>query len=197
MGPRFRRRPWRAILFGIVFSAIAIGRFLSGTHHKQGPDSLREGTYRVARVVDGDTFLLANGARVRLMGVDTPETVRPEHPVEKWGPEASDFTRDFLADGEVRLQFDRERLDQYGRFLAYVYVGQRMLNEELLRAGLARAKLTFRYREPMKRRFEQAQAEARAAQRGIWSTPPKSSRPKSSSSPRSPATMLVARPGAW
>lgn len=133
------------------------------------PVSMAEGVYRVDRVVDGDTLLLANRARVRLIGADTPETVKPDHPVEPWGPEASSFTRQFIADGEVRLQFDRERLDRYNRWLAYVWVGDRMLNEELIRAGLATAETGFHYSSAMKTRFRRAQKEAQTARRAIWS----------------------------
>ncbi len=133
------------------------------------PEDLPEGDYQVERVVDGDTLLLTNGARVRLIGADTPETVKPGHPVEAWGPEAKQFTDEFVAAGAVHLQPDRERKDHYGRFLAYVWVDGRMLNEELIRAGLARASLGFRYSESMKTRFRRAQKEAQAAGRGVWS----------------------------
>jgi micrococcal nuclease len=136
------------------------------------PETLAEGLYDVQRVVDGDTLLLANRARIRLIGADTPETVKPHHPVEPWGPEASKFTRQFVAGKQVRLEFDRQRLDRYGRFLAYVWVGDRMLNEELIRAGLARAELQYHYSSSMKRRFRRAEDEARSAGRGIWSGTP-------------------------
>jgi micrococcal nuclease len=103
------------------------------------------------------------------MGVDTPETVKPESPVEPWGPEASAFTRDFVAAGEVRLTFDRERVDRYGRMLSYAWVGKRMLNEELVRAGLAEYEPQFQYAQEMKQRFRAAQDEAKMAKRGLWS----------------------------
>lgn len=106
---------------------------------------------------------------IRLIGVDTPETVKPDHPVEPFGPEATQFTRQFLAGGTARLSFDRERVDRYGRQLAYVWVGERMLNEELLRSGLARFEPRFHYSEAVKRRFRQAQQEAKQAGLGIWS----------------------------
>jgi micrococcal nuclease len=101
--------------------------------------------------------------------VDTPETVKPEHPVEPFGPEATQFTREFLASREARLTFDRERLDRFGRHLAYVWVGDRLLNEELARAGLARYESHFHYSPVMKRRFQKAQQEAQEAHRGVWS----------------------------
>lgn len=162
----FRRFAPLLILLAILL--VALGRaFFSGS--SSPPETLAEGTYRVQRVVDGDTLLLKNDARIRLIGVDTPETVKPNHPVEPFGPEAKAFTEEFVAGGEVRLQFDRERLDKHGRFLAYAWVGDRMLNEELARAGLARAELHFHYSSAMKKRFQRAEAEAKAARRGIWS----------------------------
>ncbi len=152
----------------VAIAAVAALARLAGRFQKPAPTSLSEGIYRVERVVDGDTLLLANGARVRLIGADTPETVKPNSPVEPWGPEATEFTERFVSGGEVRLELDRERLDKYGRFLAYVWVEDRMLNEELIRAGLARARTGFSYSEAMKRRFRRAEEEARQARRGIW-----------------------------
>src|SRR5262245_5648382 len=63
------------------------------------PEALPAGEYQVLRAVDGDTILLANHARVRLIGANAPETVKPDSPVEPWGPEASQFTKKFLAGG--------------------------------------------------------------------------------------------------
>jgi micrococcal nuclease len=131
---------------------------------------LDEGPHEVAAVVDGDTLLLANHARVRLLGADSPETKHPSLPPQPWGPEATEFTRAFVEGRSIRLAFDRERKDKFGRFLAYVYVEDRLLNEALIRAGLARARLQYPYAAEMKRRFAAAESEAKAAKRGIWST---------------------------
>jgi micrococcal nuclease len=97
--------------------------------------------------------------------------VMEDHPVEAWGPEASQFTKDFIANsgGRVRLSFSLERRDRYDRFLAFVWNGETMLNEELVRAGLAEARLDYRYSATMKRRLAAAQEEAKRAGRGIWS----------------------------
>lgn len=157
----------------LVIAALVIVRLFfapAPSEHSpsQPPD---EGLHRVVRVVDGDTIIIDRDTRVRLIGVNAPESVKPEHPVEPFGPEASAFTREFLAGGEARLTYDRERTDQYGRALAYVWVGNRLLNEELLRRGLARWEAHFNYAGPMKGRFRRAQDEAKRERLGIWSQP--------------------------
>jgi len=167
---RFRRRPYRTLAIGLVLAVILAARFFAPSAPPSPSRPLVAGTYAVARVVDGDTILIDPAATIRLIGVDTPETVKPEHPVEPWGPEASAFTRQFLAGGSARLTFDRERVDRFGRFLAYVWVDRKLLNEELLRAGLGRFEPHFHYSEVYKRRFRQAQQQAQRERLGIWST---------------------------
>ena len=169
---RYRAR--RPLTLVVLILVIALLRFWASDHRPLSPpEDLEEGWHRVRRVVDGDTLLLESGARVRLIGADAPETVQPDHPVEPFGPEATQFTEQRIrsAGGEVRLQMDRERKDRFGRFLAYVYVDDQMLNEELIRQGLATARTEFNYSSSMKRRFRQAEEEARLAGRGIWSSP--------------------------
>jgi micrococcal nuclease len=134
----------------------------------RAPQELAPGLYEVARAVDGDTLLLRNRTRIRLLGVDTPETKHPTRGVEFYGPEAAAFTSRLVRGRQVRLAFDRERTDRYGRFLAYVYVGDVFLNERLLREGYGRAMLRFPYSAEKKAVFRQAQAEAQATERGIW-----------------------------
>ena len=166
-----RRRMARPLLVVVALVAIFLLRWLPAIQEPAPQPPPADSTYTIERVVDGDTLLLTNRARVRLLGVDTPETVKPDHPVEPWGPEASEFTRQFLVDSQVRLEIGHERTDIYGRWLAYVWVDDRLLNEELVRAGLSPA-VTYSLRSaPMKRRLLAAQAEAQAARRGIWSQP--------------------------
>lgn len=131
---------------------------------------LPEGAYVVERVVDGDTLRLTNGETVRLIGVDTPETVKPNAPVEQFGHEATNFTKDFLqrSSFQVRLTFDSDRRDKYGRLLAYVWVGDQLLNEELVLAGLARVETQYSYSRAMKERFLRAEDQAKIQRRGIW-----------------------------
>jgi len=142
---------------------------MSGTPDASPSRQPAAGLHRLVRVVDGDTIIVEPDYVVRLIGVDTPETVKPNHPVERFGPEATQFTKRFLSAGTLRLTFDGQRVDRFGRFLAYVWVGRQLLNEELLRAGLARFEPQFSYSETMKRRFRQAEDEARRSRIGIWS----------------------------
>jgi micrococcal nuclease len=153
----------------LIAIAIVIAWRLWTAAEFQPPPALAPGAETfVRRAVDGDTLLLQDGRRVRLIGVDTPETKREGTPVQAWGPEAHEFTARLVEGRTVRLEFDRERHDKYDRILAYVYADDKLLNEELLRAGLGRALLKFPYSDSMKRRFRKAEQEARAARRGIW-----------------------------
>ena len=128
----------------------------------------------VQRVVDGDTVEVrpqVEGTEdVRLLGVDTPETVDPNEDVEPFGPQASAFTKNRLEGKRVTLVFDEERVDSFGRALAFVRLGRAgdaTFSEELLRGGYAQL-----YVVPPNSLYEaqlrRAQAEARQAERGIW-----------------------------
>lgn len=129
-----------------------------------------DGTWRVIRVVDGDTLVLQNDERVRLIGVDTPETKHPTKPVEPFGPEASAFTKRAVEGKVVQLKFDREKRDRYQRLLAYVYVGDWCLNEELIRAGYSPCITRYPFDRAMKARFKLAEDQAKTSRRGLWGT---------------------------
>jgi micrococcal nuclease len=172
---RPHRRYWRdhrALVLWLACLLLVLWRFHAINGVQAGPELLAEGMHNVRRVIDGDTLVLTSGARLRLQGIDTPETVAEYRAIEAWGPEASRFTKDFVqrAGRQVRLTFSLERKDRHDRFLAFVWNGDEMLNEELVRAGLAHARLDYRYSGLMKRRFAAAQDEARGAGRGIWSS---------------------------
>ena len=144
----------------------------------KGP--LTEGLWTVVHVVDGDTLDVGddtgNKYRVRLIGADTPETVKPNTPVQPFGPEASDFTKRKIAEANnrVRLAFDGDEVDKYGRSLAMVHLQmpdgtEVWLNELLIREGLARAQLQYRYSKSAKTAFQQAEAQAKSAKKNLWS----------------------------
>ena len=89
------------------------------------------------RVIDGDTIVLESGEKVRLIGVDTPELHHPKKPVQYYAKEAKEFTKSLVEGKDVRLKYDWQRKDKYGRTLAYVYLKDRtFLNIEIIKQGL-------------------------------------------------------------
>jgi micrococcal nuclease len=139
----------------------------------RGEDGERKVT--VVRAVDGDTLEVAIGGRVRsvrLLGIDAPETHRPGTPVECGGPEASASMAALVTPGtRVSLESDpgQDRVDRYGRLLAYLRLSDgRLAEHELLAAGWAKAYVfhgrpVSRYQE-----FRGVEARARALRRGVW-----------------------------
>jgi micrococcal nuclease len=130
----------------------------------------RETEAEVVRVVDGDTIEVSLGGEtedVRYIGVDTPESVTPGEPVECYGREAGSFNERLVAGREVRLRFDAERRDDYGRLLAYVYVGPQLVNAELVRRGYART-LTIPPNDSRADLFARLEDAAGSAGRGLW-----------------------------
>jgi micrococcal nuclease len=90
----------------------------------------------VQRVIDRDTMKLSTGETVRLIGVDTPETKDPRKPVQYFGKEATAFTQRLVEGKRVRLESDQQRVDKYGRTLAYVYLDDgTFVNAELIKQG--------------------------------------------------------------
>lgn len=149
-----------------IVAAASVPGWWLGTARPGGP-TLRA---VVTSVSDGDTIEVAWGNRrepVRLLGVDTPETVHPHRPVECWGPEASAFTHRLLAGRTVTLTFDRELRDRYGRLLAFVEVDGERVNDLLLAGGYARL-LVIPPNGARGRAMLERELEARAAGRGLW-----------------------------
>jgi micrococcal nuclease len=124
----------------------------------------------VVRAVDGDTIEVRIGERledVRYIGVDTPETVKPDTPVQCFGPRASSFNHHLVERRWVRLVFGVERRDVYGRLLAYVHLGHRFVNASLVRRGLARS-LTIPPNDRFAPLFRRLELRAARAGRGLW-----------------------------
>src|SRR5580704_15800674 len=117
MSRRFRPQGRANYVWIVVLVVILLARWWSGPvdrpAHPLPRNPLEPGNHRVERVVDGDTLLIAPHERLRLIGVNAPETVKPDWPIEPWGPEASAFTKHFVSGGTVRLEFDQERTDEY------------------------------------------------------------------------------------
>jgi len=167
-------------------------------HYHKGPNALqsleirRNTVYKakIERVVDGDTaiisFIFDDGSkylkeRVRFLGVNTPETVHPNKPVEYYGKEASNFTKSELTDKTVWLQTDVEVKDRYGRMLAYVWMSEpskkdlddeaaireKMFNAKLLLDGYAQL-MTVQPNSRYSNLFVHFQREARQENKGLW-----------------------------
>lgn len=155
--------PRAAVLVAVLAAASAGGWWLGQA--RSVPSS---GT--VVGVVDGDTIEVERAGRretVRLLGVDTPETVHPDRPVECFGPEAAAFTRSRLLGRRVRLEVDAVRHDAYGRLLAFVHADGVRFNDELLRLGYA----TLLVIPPNGRHGRDllfAELEAQRQGRGLW-----------------------------
>ena len=136
-----------------------------------GGDEPRDGiVVSVADVVDGDTIeVLIDGREedVRYIGVDTPESVKPGSPVECFGPEASEYNERLVGGRQVRLDFGPERRDDYGRLLAYIYLGDRFVNAALVRGGYATT-LTIAPNDRFAPLFDRLEQEAGNAGRGLW-----------------------------
>jgi len=118
----------------------------------------------VTEVIDGDTIVVEGGYRVRYIGIDAPE-IHPE--VEAYGIEAWQANRQLVEGKEVRLEQDISETDRYGRLLRYVYVEDILVEAELVRQGLARAKAyppDTKYQDYL----ERMETEAKVAGRGIW-----------------------------
>lgn len=162
----------RAALVLIVLLSITGGCGLVSRGEPSPP-----GTGTVVHVVDGDTVEVRLGRRsemVRLLGIDTPETVKPGAPVDCFGPEASARTKELLAAGtEVRLTRDAEVRDRFDRLLAYVVRARDDLfvNRALVADGYART-LSIAPNDAHRSDLAAAEREARSAGRGLWAACP-------------------------
>lgn len=130
--------------------------------------------YPVTDVVDGDTIkttIEGHNITIRLLGINTPEVIDPRKPVECYGPEASAETKSLLTGKSVSLvlNLNYERIDKYGRLLAYVHVGSLFINEYLVKEGYAR-EYTFNNRNPYQYQslFKADELEAKQAKKGLW-----------------------------
>ena len=131
-----------------------------------------QGPFTVTKVVDGDTIWVDNDGRmkIRIIGLDTPETVDPRNPVQCFGLEASARAKTILGGQSVYLETDssQDSVDRFGRTLAYVWTASgRLINLDIIADGYAfeyTYDLPYRYQQD----FKAAQNDARAQERGLW-----------------------------
>ncbi len=174
-----RAAPWL-----LLFAALAAigGGGLDALRPPESADKTAVGPGRsltavVTRIVDGDTVRVRTPTgehTVRYIGVDTPETVKPNRPVECFGKAAGEHNTRLVARQAVILRFDAEPRDRYGRLLAYVYRRRDKLfvNGELLQGGFATT-LTITPNLRHARELRALERRARAAGRGLWGACPR------------------------
>ncbi|TSC55244.1 MAG: micrococcal nuclease [Microgenomates group bacterium LiPW_31] len=168
----------------LLLGGFVLGRIGSGNKSPVQPTptpSPTTETFKVTRVIDGDTIEIEGGERVRYIGIDTPETVDPRKPVQCFGIEASKKNKELVEGKNVRLEKDITDKDKYGRLLRYVYLGPSppvggsgqaiFINLELVKQGFA---FSYTYPPDIKYQAEilAAEAEAREANRGLWAACP-------------------------
>jgi micrococcal nuclease len=171
------RRQQKKLISGLIFLAALIYTLLAqsgwlGTASKSAQQN-NPGLYSIDHYVDGDTIAVnMNGSieTVRFIGVDTPETHRPNTPVQCYGPEAAANTKTLISKfGKVRLQADPldTNRDRYGRLLRYVYLPDgTLLDEKIIQEGYGFAYLDFPFSK--KAQFAADGKAAQAAKKGLW-----------------------------
>ena len=180
---RFRRYPPWSVWVGVAICAVVAGRYWwsrgnSAAPHAAEGSSLRGslvvGEFEVVRVERADLLIVRQ--QVQVPGSDSLQPL--EAPLQLLGVKSLEladagkqFTREFLSAGTPSLDLDRRRLDNAGNFLGYVHVDGSLLNEELIRAGLAQADLYPGDNQTMHRNFVKAEKEAKRAGRGMWANP--------------------------
>lgn len=164
----------------VILLVVLAGLYFLTDSNNNNTSDIISGT--VTRVVDGDTAVIKIGGqdkRVRFLGVDTPETVHPNKPVQFYGTEASNFTKNSLTGRRVWLEYDASPTDRYNRHLAYIWLTKPgSINEETIRRDMFNAKLlldgyakvmTIRPNTRYEKLFTEFQDEARRNKKGIWS----------------------------
>ena len=165
-----RNRPVLACLSILIASIVIVGIVISQVQYPV-EDFSNDRAYQVLRIIDGDTVEInydGQAVSIRLIGVDTPETVHPSQPVEAYGREASSFTKNLLLGESIYLRFDTENQDRYGRLLAYLYRAPDGLfvNLEVARQGYGHAYTQFPFKHM--ELFRHYENQARTAGKGLW-----------------------------
>lgn len=168
-------KPRAYAIFTLLTTALFAAVFLlyghAGLRLPELP-AITPGYYAVTKVVDGDTIEVNMNGRtekIRMIGIDTPETKKPNAPVQCYGPEASEFATQTLSGKSVRLEADSlsDNRDRYDRLLRYVYLQDGSLFEELMiRKGYAFAYVSFPFTKEA--RLAELQKQARANNIGLW-----------------------------
>lgn len=175
---RFKRKHgvWSAIVFiiGLAYVVLTQSGWLSDASKTavRSAQTNQPGLYAIDHFIDGDTIAVNmndNIETIRMIGVDTPETHKPNTPVQCYGPQAAAYTKDLIGDSRVRLQADPldTNRDRYGRLLRYVYLPDgRLVENELIKNGYGFAYTAFPFEKKVD--FSAAMQAAQSAKAGLW-----------------------------
>lgn len=172
-----KRRTRKKLLSLLIGLLIILAGFFADKHPNVTSRILgvaTPGTYRVAQFYDGDTIAVnmsGNPEKIRLIGVDTPETHDPRKAVQCFGQAAADFTKRLIADQPIRLEADplSSNRDRYNRLLRYVYLpDNRLVNAEIIKQGYGFAYTSFPFTKSDE--FRVYGQEARQQNRGLWAS---------------------------
>jgi micrococcal nuclease len=173
LGKRQQKRLYR-IFLAIVVAGVAFYLNRVSTPPPEVLGTLAPGYYRVMSFEDGDTITVdmsGQRERIRMIGVDTPETQDPRKPVQCFGKAASEFTKNLIGNHPVRLEADslNSNRDRYDRLLRYVYLPDgRLVQAEIIKQGYGFAYVSFPFSKAEE--FANYQKEAREAGRGLWTS---------------------------
>lgn len=155
-------------------SKINIPDFTPSKEAMSNHSSLEEDEAIIARVIDGDTVIVLNSdgveERVRLLLIDTPESVHPNGKVELFGPESSEYAKEYLKQGQkVTLEIGNPQRDKYDRLLAYIWVDGVNFNQHMIEKGFARVAYVYEPNTKYLNEFLEAQEKAKEEKLNIWS----------------------------
>ncbi len=169
------KRQKKRLISLVLGLALAGATYLLNQHQPPAAvlGTVAPGYYRVTEFADGDTISVdmdGKTERIRMIGVDTPETHDPRKAVQCFGQAASDFTKNLIGTSPVRLESDAlsSNRDRYDRLLRYVYLPDgRLVEEEIIARGYGFAYISFPFTKSD--HFKQLETEARAGNKGLWS----------------------------
>jgi micrococcal nuclease len=164
---------WISFATALILLVIAVGQHFGWFDGAvQQAVQAQPGLYAIDHFVDGDTIAVKMDGKVesiRMIGVDTPETHKPNAPVQCYGPAAAAYTKNLIGTNSVRLESDEKSTnrDRYNRLLRYVYLPDgRLVEAESIKNGYAFAYTDFPFTKSDE--FVKYQAEAKAASKGLW-----------------------------
>lgn len=143
-------------------------------YSKSATTKLHKEPATLIKAIDGDTVKLMYKGKAmtfRLLLIDTPETKHPKKGVEKYAPEASAFTKNMVENAKkIEVEFDKgQKTDKYGRGLAYIYADGKMVNQALVRQGLAKVAYVYKPNNTHEQLLRKSEAQAKKEHLNIWS----------------------------